>query len=109
VDAEPYAFDNLLNHLRLAGKLQQAAGIVIGECPTCKPYDYKPGFPSTLSLEDILDELIVPLGVPAVYGLPVGHGKHHFTLPLGARARLDAAALDLSVLEVATEPSPASC
>jgi muramoyltetrapeptide carboxypeptidase len=105
VDEEPYAFDTLLNQLRLAGKLRQAAGIVIGECHNVRPYDYKPGFPSTLSLEDVLDELIVPLGVPALYGLPIGHGKHHFTLPLGARARLDAAALDLSVLEVATAPA----
>ena len=31
------------------------------------------------------------------------------TLPLGALARLDAAALDLSVLEVATEQAAARC
>jgi muramoyltetrapeptide carboxypeptidase len=107
VDEEPYAFDSLLNQLRLAGKLEQAVGIVVGECHKCEPYDYKPGFRSTLSIEDILDDLIVPLGVPAIYGLPIGHGKHHVTLPLGARARLDAAASELNVLEVATEGAEA--
>jgi len=27
-------------------------------------------------------------GVPVAFGLPVGHGPEHFSLPLGAQARL---------------------
>jgi muramoyltetrapeptide carboxypeptidase len=39
---------------------------------------------------DVLEELPAPLGVPVIYGLPIGHGKHHATVPLGAMATLDA-------------------
>ena len=38
---------------------------------------------STLSIEEILDELIAPLGIPAIANVPVGHGKHMATMPLG--------------------------
>jgi muramoyltetrapeptide carboxypeptidase LdcA involved in peptidoglycan recycling len=56
-------------------------------------------FPSTLSLEDVIDDLLRPLGVPTIYNLPLGHGAHRATLPLGVRARLDADAGRLEVLE----------
>ena len=39
--------------------------------------------------EDVLEELLGPLGVPVLFGLPIGHGKHHATVPLGAMATLD--------------------
>jgi muramoyltetrapeptide carboxypeptidase LdcA involved in peptidoglycan recycling len=52
----------------------------------------------------MLDELIAPLGIPAIANVPVGHGKHMATMPLGARVRLDGAAKTLEVLEAAVEP-----
>jgi hypothetical protein len=39
------------------------------------------------SLEGLLEELLTPLGVPVVMGLPIGHGRQNWTLPLGVRAR----------------------
>jgi muramoyltetrapeptide carboxypeptidase len=78
-----YRLDRKLAHLRLAGVLQQVAGIVIGEC--CYPAE-----PAALSLRQILEDLIVPLGKPAIYGLACGHGTYHLTLPIGVHARLDA-------------------
>ena len=56
---------------------------------------------SSLSIEEILDELIAPLGIPAIANVPVGHGKHMATIPLGARARLDADAKTLEIVEPA--------
>ena len=44
------------------------------------------GSESTLSIEEVLDELIAPLGIPAIANVPVGHGKHMATMPLGATA-----------------------
>jgi muramoyltetrapeptide carboxypeptidase LdcA involved in peptidoglycan recycling len=52
----------------------------------------------------MLDELITPLGIPAIANVPVGHGKHMATMPLGARVRLDAGAKTLEVVEAAVEP-----
>ncbi len=60
---------------------------------------------STLSIEEILDELIAPLGIPAIANVPVGHGKHMATMPLGVTARLDAGAKTLEVLEAAVTPA----
>jgi muramoyltetrapeptide carboxypeptidase len=55
-----------------------------------------------LSMEDIVEEVLAPLGLPLIFGLPVGHGKHHATVPLGAHAVLDADAGTLVVDELVT-------
>jgi muramoyltetrapeptide carboxypeptidase LdcA involved in peptidoglycan recycling len=47
----------------------------------------------------MLDELIGPLGIPAIANVPVGHGKHMATMPLGAKVRVDGDAKTLEVLE----------
>jgi muramoyltetrapeptide carboxypeptidase LdcA involved in peptidoglycan recycling len=51
----------------------------------------------------MLDELVAPLGITAIANVPVGHGKHMATMPLGAKVRLDAGAKTLEVLEAAVE------
>lgn len=89
VDTEPWIFDHMLCHLRNAGKLQEAAGIVVGECKNCVPFKYEPGFLVDTSLEDVLEYYLSPLGVPVLYGLPLGHGGDLATLPLGVMAELD--------------------
>lgn len=100
VSEAPYRFDRMLMHLLHAGKLQAAAGIVIGESVDCVPSD--PASP-TLSLEEIFADLIRPLRIPAIYGLCCGHGRHKATLPLGARATLAAGAKKLVLLEAGVE------
>jgi muramoyltetrapeptide carboxypeptidase len=52
----PYRIDRMLVQLRLAGKLQQAAGIVFGTCTDCAPS--RSSFELTLSLSEVLDELL---------------------------------------------------
>ena len=44
----------------------------------------------TRTLEDVLELHLEPLGVPVLYKLPLGHGKHLAALPLGVDATLDA-------------------
>ena len=91
--------DNALSHLRNAGKLRDAAGFMIGHCENCVPYDYKPGFVCDTTLEDVLTYYLKPLKKPALYGLPMGHGEHLATLPLGVMCRLDADHKTFTVLE----------
>ncbi len=100
VDEAPYRMDRMLVQLLLAGKLQRAAGILIGDSPTC--VQEPPDRPS-LTLPEVLEELLGPLGIPVLYGFPCGHGPHRATLPLGVRARLDAEAAALTILEPAVE------
>ncbi len=88
-----YRLDRKLAHLRLAGVLTQVAGIVIGECR------YTAESEPTLSIRQILDDLIVSAGKPAIYGLACGHGTYHLTFPVGVRTRLDASEGVLSIEE----------
>jgi muramoyltetrapeptide carboxypeptidase len=99
LNEEPYMIDAHLNHLILAGKLDNAAGLVFGTDVNLKELTIPEAVASSLSIEEILDELIAPLGIPAVANVPVGHGKHMVTIPLGARARLDATGKTLDILE----------
>ncbi|MFI8688025.1 LD-carboxypeptidase [Rossellomorea sp. NPDC077527] len=99
---EPWNIDHMFTHLYNAGKLQEAAGIVIGECTDCGPKKMDPGFHVTFSLEDILYEFIEPLGIPAIHGLPIGHTKDLATLPMGVNAYLDATNKKLFVKESGT-------
>lgn len=95
VDEEPYAIDRMLTQLLAAGQLQRCAGIVIGELANCRQRNPV----NTLHLSDIFDDLIRPLGIPTFYNLPIGHGKHLATLPLGVQAAIDADNRVLRVLE----------
>lgn len=97
IEMEGYALDGILTHLRNAGLFDGATGIVVGDLKT----KWSGGI-AELSTEDIIEEVLGALGIPLVFGLPVGHGKHHATVPLGALATLDADAGTLVVEEVVT-------
>lgn len=102
VDEQPYSLDRMLTNLRLAGKLQAAAGIVWGECSDCGPRDFKPSFSSTLSVGEVVDEILGRLNVPVLSGLTIGHTTDQLTLPLGIQATLDADKGTLTIEEAAT-------
>jgi muramoyltetrapeptide carboxypeptidase len=99
VGEEPYSIDRMLTQLRLAGKLEAAAGIVFGECRDCRPKDYKPSFDSTLTLGEVLDEILGKLAIPVFSGLTFGHTGDQLTLPLGVTASMDADKGELTIEE----------
>lgn len=91
VDEEPYSVDRLLNHLINAGKLIDAAGIVLGDFTNCNPSkNYQ-----DRTVQDVIEDVLVPLGIPLLAGLNIGHGKVNLAVPLGLDAHLDAAGLTL--------------
>jgi len=96
----PYRVDRMLTQLKLAGKLQDAAGIVWGTCTDCTPA--RSSFEINLSLSELLEEILAPLGRPSLAGLVFGHSKEHLTLPIGVEAELDAGARTVAVVESAT-------
>jgi len=101
VKLPPYFLDGFLNQLKDAGKLQQAAGVVVGEMKDCDYGDMRESseWPRSRTLEDVLEQYLEPLGVPVLYKLPLGHGKHLASLPLGVRCTLDADMRSLNVDE----------
>lgn len=86
IDEEPYSIDRNLSHLKAAGILHQVKGIVLGQFLDSEPKD--PSKPS-LTIEQVFKEIIGDLSVPIVYDYAYGHGPRKFTIPFGARARLD--------------------
>jgi muramoyltetrapeptide carboxypeptidase len=100
-DAPPWYIDGILNQMTQAGMLKGVIGVVVGELEKCDWREDRPEFPQTLSIEDVLERYVEPLGVPAIYGLPLGHGKHLATLPLGIGVTLDAGEGRLTIDEPA--------
>ncbi len=93
----------MLTQLKLAGKLQEAAGIVWGTCTECTPA--KSSVEINLSLSDLLDEILGDLNKPVLAGLVFGHTKEKATIPIGVEAELDAGAKRVEILEAATVAS----
>lgn len=93
----PYQADAFLTQLAQAGKLREVRGVVVGEMEKCDWGDHPRGWPRTRTLEDLLEDHLEPLGVPVLYKLPLGHGKHLATIPLGVTATLDADAGRLTI------------
>jgi len=83
---KPYQIDRALMHLKHAGKLSKVRGIVLGDFPDCPP-----PVAGSPSVRDVCARLLAPLGIPIVYGAPIGHTQRAMlTIPLGVRARLTA-------------------
>ncbi len=95
IGEEPYRIDRMLTQLLAAGKLKDAAGIVLGKFTDCEPRKTRPSF----WLREVLIDRLRPLGVPVYSGLPVGHIANQVTLPYGVKARMDARAKTLEILE----------
>ncbi len=93
----PYRINRMLTQLVQSGALPGATGVMLGVFNRC----VAPPGEASLTLEETLEDLLAPLGVPAAYGYSFGHIAHHFTLPLGIRARLDTQVSTLTLLEPA--------
>ncbi|MFN0112657.1 MAG: LD-carboxypeptidase [Blastocatellia bacterium] len=99
IGEEPYRIDRMLTQLRLAGKLDQAAGIIFGDCVGCSPNDYKPFVAAGFSLGEALDAILGSVKVPTLSGLTIGHVEDQLTLPLGVTATMDSEAGTLEIKE----------
>jgi muramoyltetrapeptide carboxypeptidase len=100
VGEEPYRVDRMMTHLRNAGVLRRASGMVYGYFSDCAPKD--PSAPS-LTLSEILQESASAVRGPVIGGAPFGHEKKTMTLPFGVRAELDGDSGSLDLLESAVQ------
>ena len=96
--------DSELTHLRNAGKLEGIAGVAIGEMFQCEDWRFPDPGVRTKSMEDVFERHFEPMGIPVLFNLPLGHGKHLATIPLGVTATVDADARTLTIDEPALEP-----
>jgi len=85
VNAKPYQVDRMLMQLKLAGKLEQARGLIFGQMLDCVQ---APGQP--YALQEVVRRVVGELGLPVAYGLRSGHvERENLTLPLGVKAALN--------------------
>ncbi len=99
VQEEPYKVDRMLMQLVLGGKLQGCAGVALGRFTKCEASSRSGEFRLSLSLEEVLRDILEPLKIPVVYGLSIGHIKSKLTVPVGALATLDATARTITIDE----------
>jgi muramoyltetrapeptide carboxypeptidase len=84
--------DGVLTQLVRSGCLDGLKGVAIGQfIRTAEP---KPG---KWSILDVLRKNLSSLGIPVLGGLPIGHGPHPPTVPLGTMATIDTTARTLTV------------
>ncbi|HYI49529.1 MAG TPA: LD-carboxypeptidase [Allosphingosinicella sp.] len=97
VEEAQYRIDRMLTQLALAGILGRVAGVVFGQCTDCVARNSSSigGF----TLSEVLAQHLAPLGVPAFQGALFGHIENQFSLPVGVRAEIDAAAGTIRMLE----------
>lgn len=105
VSEAPYRIDRMLLQLRQSGALDGCRAVVFGSSPTC---ERAPDDRPSLDLLEVIDGLLGDLGVPVIYGWPIGHTSHQWTLPLGCGVTVEASGRGmatswLSVDEAGTE------
>lgn len=93
VDESVYRVDRLITQLKLAGILEQINGFIFGRCTECA------SGANSLPLEQIFDDHIKPLGIPAFYGAMISHEPKNVTIPVGLPAEMDADTLTFRMLQ----------
>jgi muramoyltetrapeptide carboxypeptidase len=86
IEEEPYRVDRMLNQLQQAGKLEDAAGFVIGDFNNCEPVKRKG---ASLTLEEVFDDYLIPAGKPVLSGFRIGHCSPNLAIPIGAMGRIN--------------------
>jgi muramoyltetrapeptide carboxypeptidase len=80
---KPWQVDRALMHLAQAGKFTGVSAILLGDFPECEA----PAGSQTV--REVCERIVTPLGVPVVFGAPIGHTmRPMLTVPLGIRGRL---------------------
>ena len=92
IHEEPRAIDRMLNQLHMSGKLEEAAGFIIGDFADCTPSREQ-----SLSLQEVLEHYMSLAKKPALSGFMIGHCMPNIAVPLGVNAIMDA---DLKTLTI---------
>ncbi len=95
VGEDPYRIDRMMSTLKLNGTLGKIKGFVFGQCSDCKPDSGYGAF----TVDQIMDQYIIPLNIPAYIGAMIGHIPKQFIVPVGARVRLNADEGSIALLE----------
>lgn len=85
IDEEPYKVDRMMNQLKMAGKFDDASGIIIGDFKNCVPEKRE----QSLTLDEVLKEHISDAGKPVLKGFHIGHSSPSIAIPLGSMGQMN--------------------
>jgi muramoyltetrapeptide carboxypeptidase len=88
VSEDAYQIDRKLNQLKLAGKLDDASGIMFG---IFKNLNHRRNFYPNMgyTIRELYDQYFAKYTKPIVFDVPFGHLENNLTLPIGTMAELD--------------------
>lgn len=92
VAERPYRIDRMLTHLRLAGKFERVAGVILGSFANCD------GRHADDVATAVFRDFFSDVPFPVVAGFPAGHLSDNLPLVLGAPVRVDAERLTVEAL-----------
>ena len=95
INEQPYRIDRFLSQLKLAGKLDQLTGVLLGQFTACAA----PPDEASLTLEQVFHDYFAELGIPVLANFSVGHCRDNATLPLNVDVQLNAANRTLTILQ----------
>ncbi|NQU51586.1 MAG: LD-carboxypeptidase [Bacteroidetes bacterium] len=79
IDEYLYHIDRMMHQLKLAGKLDKLAGIVVGDFTNIKDNDS----PFGKTIEEIILDAVKEFNFPVCFGFPGGHDKKNLALSFG--------------------------
>jgi len=97
IDESEQRVDRMLTQLKLAGKLDEAQGLLLGAWTNCGP-DHPEHPERSLSLNTIFEEILVPLKKPILMDLACGHCLPTMSLPLGRTITVHAETQKIKVI-----------
>jgi len=102
--SEPiYKIDRMLTTLALAGKFDQCEGVVLGTFVGCEREKkaYEGGL--DLTLEEVVENTIVPFNKPVIYNFKAGHSFPQATMAFGTLVKIDADKKEIVFTESGTK------
>ncbi len=84
IDEYLYHTDRIMHQLKLAGKLEHLAGLVIGDFTKMKDNDS----PFGKTIEEIIQNAVSEYNYPVAFGFPAGHEKRNLALAFGEKWEL---------------------
>jgi muramoyltetrapeptide carboxypeptidase len=82
VGEKPYRVERMLTHLKMAGKLDVVAGVVLGDFTQCDSEGPR-------DIRQVVYDLFRDAAYPVVMGLAAGHGEENLALPFGVKMLLN--------------------
>lgn len=99
IDEAPYRIDRMLTQLLLSGKLQKAAGIVLGVFNACDLNREDLSSKNSLSLKQVITDRLSSLKIPIMYGFSFGHIQNQAIFPVGIYAEMNTESFTIHLLE----------